>query len=71
MKKPLQSVSPRLGLWLWWLSSAAAVFVLSLTMRAIVHQPPFTDWAYLAGYSLLFPAVMIGVLRLVALRRNG
>ena len=71
MRKPLQPVSPRLGLWLWWAASAVLIFALSVVMRAVVRQPPFTDWVYIVGYSLLFPALFIGVLRLIALRRKG
>lgn len=71
MKRPFQSVSPRLGLWLWWLTSAAGIFALSLVVRAVVRQPPFTDMIYIMGHSLLFPALLIGVLRLMAQWHKG
>ena len=70
MRKTLQSASPCLGLWLWWAISAA-IFALSLVTRAVVRPPPFTDWGYIMGYSLLFPALFLGLLRLLALWRKG
>lgn len=71
MRKSLQSVSPRLGLWRWWAVSAVALLALSLVIRAVVRQPPFTDMVYMVGYSLVFPALLIGVLRLMAWLRRG
>lgn len=53
----------RFGIFVWWLLSVALVFVVNLIGAAIMRQPPFTDWGYMIGMSLLFPTVLIFLFR--------
>jgi hypothetical protein len=53
----------RFGTFVWWLLSVAIAFVLNLIAAAIVRQPPFTDWYYIVGQSLLLPAALIFIFK--------
>jgi len=71
MRKVLSRVSLRMGIWLWFLISAVVIFMLSVAVLAIARQPPFMDLFYITACSFFFPALFIGLLRLMACRRNG
>jgi hypothetical protein len=61
----------RFRTFVWWLLCAALAFVINLIAAAIVRQPPFTDWAYIAMQSLLLPAALIFVFKWLLFRDKG
>jgi len=55
---------PKLLPWpLHWLISVAVTFSFCLLLRVAVHQQPWTDWAFVIGWTLMFPTFMLPVIR--------
>ena len=64
----METKPARFGILVWWLLSVALAFVINLIGAAIVRQPPFNDWVYIVGQSVLLPTALMLVFKWLLFR---